>query len=115
MLVRLMAAAVAAWLLLGLLVAEAANSPGYWGHLGPGAAAPLPQTSAARANGEACRHLGDCKENNCRRHPDGGQYCAALGRVCPVPGSDGARAGKKTSSRGQCYECKLGRGWVPCE
>ena len=115
MIARLTAAAAVACLLLGLPGAEAANSRGYWGHLGPGAAAPLPRSSAARANGQACRHQGDCQEKNCRRFPDGGQYCTAAGRVCPVPGSDAAPPGKKVSSRGQCFECKLGRGWLGCD
>ena len=115
MIARLTAAVAAAWLLLGLPGAEAANFRGFWGHGDWGDPKPPPRSSAARANGQACRHQGDCQEKNCRRFPDGGQYCVAAGRVCPAPGSDAAPPGKKVSSRGQCFECKLGQGWVACD
>ena len=113
MIARLAAALAVACFLLGPS-AEAANPGGYWDRDGSGGPGSRPHTLGSRPNGQACRHHGDCQELNCRRHPDGARYCAGFGRVCPLPGSDGARAGRKTSSRGQCYECKLGRGWVAC-
>jgi hypothetical protein len=117
MILRLTTAAVAFWLPLGATGAEATTFGGYWGQdrtTEGNPATPVPRTPASRPNGQACRHHGDCNELNCRRHPDGNRYCAAFGRVCPAPGSDGAGVGRTTSSRGQCYECKLGRGWVAC-
>jgi hypothetical protein len=117
MILRLVAAAGIAWLALADPGAAAGLPARSGRHFGaslwdPPAAAP--QRNVPRANGQACRHDTDCDERNCRRHPDGERYCAASGRVCPLPGADGARAGKKLTTGGRCVECRLGQGWMPC-
>jgi hypothetical protein len=105
-----------------LLLANAQTGSAAQGSVsGPGLPAPpsLPAWPGTASfppieNGNRCEADTNCRSVNCRPFPGGASYCAAVGRVCPVPNKDGAKAGQKTKVEGRCYECRLGRGWTPC-
>ena len=75
----------------------------------PGATGPSPTENGGRCVADA-----NCRSVNCRPFPDQASYCAEVGKLCPLPGRDGARAGQRITLEQKCYECRLGRGWLPC-